>query len=219
MAAAEMEAAMRALGAEIMKSKTMSKLGALKVMGELSLYEEEQALGEEIVADIASAIERAEGPDGDKVKYEYAVRQMERRWRLFVGLFDIGDEEPTCEIVRKFCGFMYRTRQNNSTSGRQGLGDAMAKMAKYTLVVRARTAEPKTRALQEDRRLQTVPSLSDCDCAPSFAGRVREDGVLELARADRTRPCEPTQGIPLRDHRRMGAPETSRRGLLMGPLS
>ena len=149
MAAAELEAAMSALVAELMKSKSFSKLGALKVMGELNLYEDQEALEEEIIADIDSAMEKAEGPDGERVKYEYAVRQMERRWRLFVGLFDMGEHEPSRVMVEKFCGFMYRTRQYRSTSGREGLGDAMAKMAKYTLVVRAGTAEPETRALQE----------------------------------------------------------------------
>ena len=207
MAAAEMAAAMSALGAELMKSKSISKLGALKVMGELDLYEDQEALEEDIIADIDSVMEKAQGPDGDRVKYEYAVRQMESRWRLFVGLFDIGDDEPTVEMVKRFCGFMYRTRQNSSTSGRQGLGDGMAKMAKYTLVVRARTAEPETRALQEDRRRRTAPSLSDC--APSFAERVREDGVLELARAGGARAREPPEGVPPRDHRRVGAPQTS----------
>ena len=111
MAAAEMAAAMSALGAELMKSKSISKLGALKVMGELDLYEDQEALEEDIIADIDSVMEKAQGPDGDRVKYEYAVRQMESRWRLFVGLFDIGDDEPTVEMVKRFCGFMYRTRQ------------------------------------------------------------------------------------------------------------
>ena len=128
---------MSALAAELSSSKSISKLGALKIMGDLDLVEDQESLEEQILADIASAMEKAEGPDGDRVKYQYATRQMERRWRLFVGLFDLGDSEPTSKMVQSFCAFMFRTRQYGSTRGRQGLGDGMAKMAKYTLVVRA----------------------------------------------------------------------------------
>ena len=81
--------------------------------------------GEEIIAahtDSASLgnrdFERVEGPDGDKVKYEYTVRQIERRvWRIFIELLTsvTTSRHVRSEMVQKFCGFICRTPQNNRT--------------------------------------------------------------------------------------------------------
>ena len=47
------------------------------------------------------------GPAGDQVKYEHAVGSMVKRWKLFVALYDLGEQEPTHEMVKLFVGFMY----------------------------------------------------------------------------------------------------------------
>ena len=73
MAAAEMAAAMSALGAVLRTSTSVTKLGALKIMTDLDLDEDYGALKEEIIADIESVMEKAQGPEGERVKYEYAV--------------------------------------------------------------------------------------------------------------------------------------------------
>ena len=78
-------------------------------------------------------VKNADGPSGDKVKYEHAVSSMVKRWKLFLALNDVGEQAPTLEMVKLFVGFMYTYRQRASKTGRQGLGDCMAEMAQYIL--------------------------------------------------------------------------------------
>ena len=41
------------------------------------------------------------------MKYEHAVGSMVKRWKLFLALYDLGEQEPTHEMVKFFVGFMY----------------------------------------------------------------------------------------------------------------
>ena len=134
-------AAMRELGKTLMASGAVPKLQTLQFLSELGLEDEEDALESDMINAVKSIIEEADGPAGDRVKYEYAVESMLRRWKLFVALHNFGEQEPTHEMVRLYMGFMYSFRQRSIKTGRQGLGDSMAEMAQYILAqVRARCA-------------------------------------------------------------------------------
>ena len=132
MAEAAAAAALHELGATLKKSGT-TQLATLKLLGDLGLNEDEEALEADELAEIASVVEKADGEAGDRVKYEYAVGSMVRRWKLFLALHGFGEEQPTHEMVKLFVGFMYLYRQRPSKVGRQGLGDSMAEMAQYIL--------------------------------------------------------------------------------------
>ena len=135
---AEVETALSELGSTLRASDKMPKLRMLSVLEDLGLDDDKAALEEEMLDAVAASLEHAQGAAGDSVKYTYAVAQMEKRWRLFIALFKYGEEtEPSHKMVQDFCAFMYRFRQNGSRIGRAGLGDAVAKMAQYTMPVRA----------------------------------------------------------------------------------
>ena len=78
---------------------------------------------------------------------------VKRRWKLFLALYDLGEQEPTHEMVKLFVGFMYTYRQRTSKTGRQGLGDSMAEMD-------ARTAAWKP-VVQSDGDRRPSRSTSD----------------------------------------------------------
>ena len=132
-AEAEAAASLRELAATLMASGTAPKLQTLQFLGDLGLDDEEDALEADVISAVASALEEADGPAGDRTKYEYAVGSMMRRWELFLALYNLGVQEPTHEMVKLFVGFMYKFRQRSSKTGRQGLGDSMAEMAQYIL--------------------------------------------------------------------------------------
>ena len=132
-AEAKAAAALRELGATLKASATAPKLKTLQLFKDLGLDEEEDELELNIMEEIASLVKNADGPAGDRVKYEHAVGSMVKRWKLFVALYDLGEQEPTHEMVKLFVGFMYTYRQRTSKTGRQGLGDSMAEMAQYIL--------------------------------------------------------------------------------------
>ena len=126
--------ALRQAGLALSTSGTTTALQAWQLLKEFGLDDEQQQLEEEITAEVAASLEKAEGEAGDRVKYKAAVKQMTNRWELFRLVHGIGAEtEPTLHMVKEFCAFMYKTRQRNSTVGRQGLGDAVAKMAQHVL--------------------------------------------------------------------------------------
>ena len=122
-AEAKAAAALRELGATLKASATAPKLKTLQLFKDLGLDEEEDELELNIMEEIASLVKNADGPAGDQVKYEHAVGSMVKRWKLFVALYDLGEQEPTHEMVKLFVGFMYTYRQRTSKTGRQGLGD------------------------------------------------------------------------------------------------
>ena len=124
-AEAKAAAALRELGATLKASATAPKLKTLQLFKDLGLDEEEDELELNIMEEIASLVKNADGPAGDQVKYEHAVGSMVKRWKLFVALYDLGEQEPTHEMVKLFVGFMYTYRQRTSKTGRQGLGDSM----------------------------------------------------------------------------------------------
>ena len=143
-------AALQAMAAATRAAKTLPAVGMRQLFHELGLVEEEEALEAEVLAEVARTMETAEGPAGDRVKYAYAVGQMQRRWQIFLALHDYG-EEPTLDMVKGFTAFMYKFRQRPSKVGRQGLGDSVAEMAQYILAqVRAhgRTHSSSKRAQQ-----------------------------------------------------------------------
>ena len=49
------------------------------------------------------------------MKYEHAVGSMVKRWKLFVALYDLGEQEPTHEMVKLFVGFMYTYRDTGGS--------------------------------------------------------------------------------------------------------
>jgi hypothetical protein len=130
---AEAAAALRELGATLKASTNAPKLHTLKVLHGLGLDEEEDELELSMMEELATLVKNADGPAGDQVKYEHAVGSMVKRWKLFVALYDLGEQAPTLEMVKLFVGFMYTYRQRASKTGRQGLGDCMAEMAQYIL--------------------------------------------------------------------------------------
>ena len=132
-AEAEAAAALRELGATMKASTNAPKLHTLKLLNELGLDEEEDELELSMMEELATLVKNADGPAGDKVKYEHAVNSMAKRWKLFLALYDLGEQAPTLEMVKLFVGFMYTYRQRVSKTGRQGLGDCMAEMAQYIL--------------------------------------------------------------------------------------
>ena len=106
-AEAKAAAALRELGATLKASATAPKLKTLQLFKDLGLDEEEDELELNIMEEIASLVKNADGPAGDQVKYEHAVGSMVKRWKLFVALYDLGEQEPTHEMVKLFVGFMY----------------------------------------------------------------------------------------------------------------
>jgi hypothetical protein len=67
-------AALRELGARTLKASTNApKLHTLKLLNELGLDEEEDELELSMMEELATLVKNADGPAGDKVKYEYAV--------------------------------------------------------------------------------------------------------------------------------------------------
>lgn len=121
------------MSAALQSGGAATKLGTLQLLTDLGLDDEQQQLEDEMMADVAELLEHADGPAGDRVKYEAAVAQMLRRWKIFIALHGCDEQEPTDEMIKSFVGFMYRYRQRPSRTGREGLGDAVAKMARYTL--------------------------------------------------------------------------------------
>ena len=135
-AAAKMEEARAALStlSMVMKESEAPRLRTLQLFDDLGLADEHEELEAAIVSTVDNVIAVAEGAAGDRVKYAAACKQMLRRWRVFIALMHVSDEEePTIAMVKQFCGFMYKFRQRRSSAGRQGLGDAVAEMAQYTL--------------------------------------------------------------------------------------
>ena len=132
-AEAEAAAALRELGATMKASTNAPKLHTLKLLNELGLDEEEDELELSMMEELATLVKNADGPAGEKVKYEHAVNSMAKRWKLFLALYDLGEQAPTLDMVKLFVGFMYTYRQRVSKTGRQGLGDSMAEMAQYIL--------------------------------------------------------------------------------------
>ena len=75
---AEAAAALRELGATLKASKNAPKLHTLKVLHGLGLDEEEDELELSMMEELATLVKNADGPAGDKVKYEHAVGSMDR---------------------------------------------------------------------------------------------------------------------------------------------
>ena len=99
---AEAAAALRELGATLKASKNAPKLHTLKVLHGLGLDEEEDELELSMMEELATLVKNADGPAGDKVKYEHAVSSMVKRWKLFLALNDVGEQAPTLEMVKLF---------------------------------------------------------------------------------------------------------------------
>ena len=74
---AEAAAALRELGATLKASKNAPKLHTLKVLHGLGLDEEEDELELSMMEELATLVKNADGPAGDKVKYEHAVKKEE----------------------------------------------------------------------------------------------------------------------------------------------
>ena len=66
-------AALRELGATLKASTNAPKLHTLKLLHELGLNEEEDKLELSMMEELATLVRNADGPAGDKVKYEHAV--------------------------------------------------------------------------------------------------------------------------------------------------
>lgn len=150
---AEAEAALLKLGSVLLEPGAgVGKMMNIKLLANLGLHAEQHELEEEIVADCENVVKIASGEAGDRVKYKAAVASMQRRWRVFLAVHGIGDEqEPTDEMVQLFCGFMYRHRQRPSKIGRQGLGDSMAEMAQYILAQVRAALEPRAQPHERAR--------------------------------------------------------------------
>jgi hypothetical protein len=73
---AEAAAALRELGATLKASTNAPKLHTRKVLHELGLDEEEDELELSMMEELATLVKNADGPAGDKVKYEHAVGSM-----------------------------------------------------------------------------------------------------------------------------------------------
>ena len=87
--------ALRQAGLALSTSGTTTALQAWQLLKEFGLDDEQQQLEEEITAEVAAALEKAEGEAGDRVKYKAAVKQMTNRWELFRLVHGIGAEtEP-----------------------------------------------------------------------------------------------------------------------------
>ena len=139
---------LRELSRVLKGSATMTALGTRQLLGDLGLPDEQQELDEEILEEVAAALEKAEGEAGDRVKYKEACKSMLKRWKLFLAVHSISeDSEPTLNMVKTFCAFMYKHRQRLSTIGRQGLGDAVAKMAKHVRCSARASRRPGSEAL------------------------------------------------------------------------
>jgi hypothetical protein len=163
-AEAAASASLRELAAALKASGTAPKLQTLQLLGSLGLDDEQDALEAELMNEVVSAVEKADGPAGDRVKYEYAVGSMVRRWQLFLALHKLGEQEPTHEMVKLFVGFLYTFRQRSIKTGRQGLGDSMAEMAQYILAqVRACGGGRRGRRRRErDRPMEKKPVAVSC---------------------------------------------------------
>ena len=72
----------------------MPKLKTLQLLDGLGLDDEEEALEAAMFDEVVSAVAAADGEAGDKVKYEYAVQSMVRRWKLFLALSGSGEQQP-----------------------------------------------------------------------------------------------------------------------------
>ena len=121
------------LASSLAALSTAPTLRALQLFEDLDMHDEHEVLEHDIAADIASLIARADGAEGDRVKYVAATKSMLKRWMLFVAVHGCGDNEPDLDMVKHFCGFMFNYRQRASRAGRHGLGDSMAEMAQYIL--------------------------------------------------------------------------------------
>ena len=60
-------------------------------------------------------------------------------------LLSLLEQQPTLEMVKRFCGWMYKFRQRACKVGRVGLGDSMAEMAQYTLAQARRQTRSNSR--------------------------------------------------------------------------
>ena len=92
---------------------------------------------------------------------------MRKRWELFLAIYVDGVcSEPTLDLVKTFTVFIFKFRQRWSSSGRVGLGDAVAHMAQYVLAqvrvrllclrVRDVVLQPACRARSHGRRRACV---------------------------------------------------------------
>ena len=127
------EKALKKLGAAVRKSDAYVRLQKRQLFDLLELEDEFLSQEEELRAEAATIAMLAESAAGDRVKYKHAARQMQRRWELYLDLYDKRGEQPSLEMVKLFTTFMYTSRQRRSSAGRQGLGDSVAVMAEYTL--------------------------------------------------------------------------------------
>ena len=137
MSSAAMRAAEEAdavLATTLGKTKLLTAVKKLELLSELEFEHEHDACEQSLLASVQNAEKVAAGELGDRVKFAAAAKQQERRWRLFLAVLDVSEAcEPTVELMEKYAAFMYTSRARQSSSGRLGLGDAVCKMAQYTL--------------------------------------------------------------------------------------
>ena len=133
-AAAEIEAALGAVGAAVRSSSLHTNLDKQELLGALELDDDAEANATEIKEMLEAAQAFADGEAGDRVKYIAAGKSMLKRWRLFLTIYDVEEASaPTAELVKAFTVFLFKCRQRRSVHGRQGLGDSMGEMAQYIL--------------------------------------------------------------------------------------
>ena len=160
-------AALVELCAVLEKSELTPALIKRDVYAKLGMFDERSDLDAAIVDDVKNAELLADGSAGDSVKYKAAALQMYKRWELFLAIYvDGACSEPTLELVKAFTVFIFKYRQRWSSSGRVGLGDAVAHMAQYVLAqvrvrllclrVRDVVLQPACRARSHGRRRACV---------------------------------------------------------------
>ena len=130
--AAAASAALVELCAVLESSEVTPALVKRNVLSNLGMVDDVQELDAAMADDVKNAERLADGEAGNSVKYEAAAVQMRNRWELFLAIYVDGVcSEPTLELVKAFTVFIFKFRQRWSSSGRVGLGDAVAHMAQY----------------------------------------------------------------------------------------
>ena len=161
------QASLRELCSVLESSESTPALVTRNVLSNLGMVDDVQQLDAAMADDVKNAERLADGEAGNSIKYEAAAVQMRNRWELFLAIYVDGVcSEPTLDLVKAFTVFIFKFRQRWSSSGRVGLGDAVAHMAQYVLAqvrvrllclrVRDVVLQPACRARSHGRRRACV---------------------------------------------------------------